>query len=78
MKNKEMFKYFKYNIYSPKMHNVMIKTLYVALNLGFKKISIFGLDHNFLQEIFIDKNNFVNKIQDDFTIKGNTQASQRY
>jgi len=46
---------FKMNLGMPRPHNVLVPSIYLAVNLGFKKIFIFGADHSFHEEITIDE-----------------------
>lgn len=48
---------FKLNLGIPRPHNVLIPSLFLALNSGFKKIFIFGADHSWHEEIKIDEQN---------------------
>ena len=48
---------FKMNLGMPRPHNVLVPSIYLAVNLGFKKIFIFGADHSFHEEITIDDSN---------------------
>ncbi|MGK9369139.1 6-hydroxymethylpterin diphosphokinase MptE-like protein [Melioribacter sp. Ez-97] len=57
--SKLIFILFKYNLGIPRPHNVLIPTICLAINLGFKKILIAGADHSWHEEIKIDDSNFV-------------------
>lgn len=50
---------FKLNLGMPRPHNVLIPSIFLALNLGFEKITIFGADHSWHEEIKIDETNRV-------------------
>lgn len=50
---------FKLNLGMPRPHNVLIPSIFLALNLGFKKVTIFGADHSWHEEIKIDESNTV-------------------
>lgn len=50
---------FRLNLGMPRPHNVLIPSIFLALNLGFKKIIIFGADHSWHEEIKIDETNTV-------------------
>jgi hypothetical protein len=43
----------------PRPHNVLIPTIYLAINLGFKKIFLFGADHSWHEEIKVDNKNLM-------------------
>jgi hypothetical protein len=50
---------FKMNLGMPRPHNVLIPTIFLSLNLGFKNIFLFGADHSWHEEISVDKSNRV-------------------
>jgi hypothetical protein len=50
---------FRLNLGMPRPHNVLIPSIFLSLNLGFKKITIFGADHSWHEEIKIDESNTV-------------------
>lgn len=50
---------FKSNLGMPRPHNVLIPSIYLAINLGFKKVFIFGADHSWHEEIKVDENNLM-------------------
>jgi hypothetical protein len=41
----------------PRPHNVVVPTLINTINSGYKEITLFGVDHSWLQEISVDDNN---------------------
>ena len=43
----------------PRPHNVLVATLYIALNMRFRKIYIAGADHSWMQEIVVGQDNRV-------------------
>jgi hypothetical protein len=43
----------------PRPHNVLIPSIMIALSLGFKKIFLFGADHSWLKDIWVDEENNV-------------------
>ncbi len=45
---------FKFNLGVPRPHNVLIPTLVLAINTGFKNIYLFGADHSWHEEIKVD------------------------
>jgi len=60
----EGFKFFRYFCYKqflgmPRPHNVLIPSIMIALSLGFKKIFLFGADHSWLKDIWVDDENNV-------------------
>ncbi len=50
---------FRMNLGMPRPHNVLIPSIFLALNLGFKKITLFGADHSWHEEIKVDPLNKV-------------------
>ena len=48
---------FKANLGMPRPHNVLIPTIYLAMNIGFKKIIILGADHSWHEGIKVDGSN---------------------
>lgn len=48
---------FKLNLGMPRPHNVLIPSIFLALNIGFKKIYIFGADHSWHEEIKVNELN---------------------
>jgi hypothetical protein len=50
---------FKANLGTPRPHNVLIPTIFLAMNFRFKKIFIFGADHSWHEEIKVDESNKV-------------------
>lgn len=60
----EGFKFFRYFCYKqflgmPRPHNVLIPSIMIALSLGFKNIFLFGADHSWLKDIWVDEENNV-------------------
>lgn len=64
---------FKLNLGMPRPHNVLIPSIFLALNLGFKKIIIFGADHSWHEEIKIDETNTVTVNHEHFYDSGKVQ-----
>lgn len=50
---------FRKNLGMPRPYNVLIPSIFLALNMGFKKIILFGADHSWHEEIKIDSSNKV-------------------
>lgn len=48
---------FKLNLGMPRPHNVLVPSIFLAINLGFKKIILFGADHSWHEGIKVDENN---------------------
>ncbi len=58
----EGFKWFKILAFrlglgSPRPHNVLIPSLLIAINTGFKKVILIGADHSWLKDISVNDNN---------------------
>lgn len=51
--------FFKKNLGMPRPHNVLIPSIFVALNMRYKKVYVAGADHSWTKEIFVDDNNQV-------------------
>ena len=49
--------FFKRNIGMPRPHNIMIPSIFNAINLGYKRIYLWGVDHSWLKDISVDENN---------------------
>lgn len=48
------------NLYGlPRPHNVLIPSLIITINLSFKEIFLFGVEHSWLEDIIVDENNNV-------------------
>ncbi|MFN0030705.1 MAG: hypothetical protein ACKVOR_00950 [Flavobacteriales bacterium] len=43
----------------PQCQNVLVAALFVAVNLGYRRIELFGADHNWHQQLAVDANNQV-------------------
>ncbi|MEW6195437.1 MAG: hypothetical protein AB1521_09795 [Bacteroidota bacterium] len=50
---------FKRELGMPRPHNVLNPSIFLALNLGFKKIILYGADHSWHEEIKVDETNQV-------------------
>jgi len=63
----KMYNYLlKKNIISPSGSNVLISTIYLALNSGFKKIYLLGADFSWTKEIRVNKQNEVCLLNNHF------------
>lgn len=51
---------FKKNEAMPQVQNVLVACLYLGLNIGFKKIYLFGADHSWHENLMIDNENILN------------------
>lgn len=57
---------FRKNLGMPRPHNVLIATIYLAIQTGYKKIYITGADHSWLKDIFVTPDNVVLASQKHF------------
>lgn len=48
---------FRHGLGMPQCQNVLVATLFYALNMGFKEIYLFGADHSWHEMIKLDENN---------------------
>jgi hypothetical protein len=60
----EGFEWFRHLIFRkglgmPRPHNVIIPSIFLGINLGFKKIVLIGADHSWLPELTVNKKNEV-------------------
>ncbi len=53
------FKLFKHNFAMPKFYNVLGASIFLAINMGFKKIKITGADHSWFENIKINDDNLL-------------------
>lgn len=51
------YRYYKRGMAVPSFVNITIMALFLALNMGCKKIYLYGVDHTFLREIAVDDDN---------------------
>lgn len=51
--------FFSMNLGMPRPHNVLLPSIMLALNIGYKEICLLGADHSWLPEITVDDNNMV-------------------
>jgi hypothetical protein len=45
------------NLAMPQSQNVLVASIFLSINMGFKKIMIIGADHTWHQDLFLDENN---------------------
>jgi hypothetical protein len=50
---------FKRNLAMPQSQNVLVASLFLAVNMGFKELFLFGADHTWHQQIHVNENNVV-------------------
>lgn len=50
---------YRKNLGMPKPTNVLNVAIFMALNLGYKKLYIYGADHSWMKDLFVDEDNDV-------------------
>ncbi len=60
----------------PYIQNVMVQSIFLALNLGFKEINLIGADHSWTKEIRVNHENVVCLIDTHFYDQGQTASLQ--
>lgn len=76
-------KYFLYNLYkenqaSPIMQNVLVACIYIAINLGYKNIFIYGADHSWHLSLIVNGDNIPCIIDKHFYDKGELTYTPLY
>ena len=66
---------YKYNLGIMRPHNVLVPSIYLGLNLNYKKIIIFGADHSWHEELKVNENNQVTVNHEHFYDKGKVVGS---
>jgi Protein of unknown function DUF115 len=51
--------FFRKNKAMPQSQNVLVASLFFAINIGFKRIELFGADHNWHEQIRVNEDNIV-------------------
>jgi hypothetical protein len=54
---KVAFWFYKKNLAMPQSQNVLVASLFLALNTGFKNIYLFGADHSWHQNLYVNEEN---------------------
>lgn len=57
---------YRLNLGMPKASNVLNATIFIALNSGYKSIHIYGADHSWIQDLFVDEDNDVCSFENHF------------
>lgn len=50
---------YKNNLSMPRIQNVLIPAIFISINMGFKKISLYGVDHSWTEELRVNSKNEV-------------------
>lgn len=53
------FSFYKLNLACPNLQNVLVASIFLAINLGYRKIFLAGTDHSWLKSIVLNENNDV-------------------
>lgn len=74
------YKLMEKNLMVPEYNNICIMAIYVAIQLGYKKIYLYGADENFVKEMEVDDNNRITRRDDHYYGKGTMceSAEHRY
>lgn len=64
------FYLYRKNLAIPPMQNVLVATIFVCLNLGFKKIFLTGADHSWHESFYVSENNILYLKNSRFQDKG--------
>ncbi|MCX6296428.1 MAG: DUF115 domain-containing protein [Bacteroidetes bacterium] len=51
--------FYKKNLAMPQSQNVLVASIFLSINLGFKEIYLVGADHSWHQNLHVDENNVV-------------------
>jgi len=51
--------FYKRNLAMPQCQNILVAATFMAVNLGYKRIELFGADHNWHEQLHVDENNLV-------------------
>lgn len=57
---------YKKNLGMPAPYNVLNAALMISINLGFNEINIYGADHSWISDLFVDENNTLCCYQNHF------------
>lgn len=57
---------YRHNIGMPPPHNVLIAAIFQAINIGYKKIYLFGSDHSWHEQIIVGPDNILYTKQEHF------------
>jgi len=60
----------------PRLHNVLVPSIYLSINMGFKNIYITGADHSWHEEMKVDENNRFTVNHQHFYDKGTYRLAQ--
>lgn len=66
---------YRKNLGMPKPSNVLNAAIFLGLNLGYKKIYLYGADHSWISDLFVDENNDICCYENHFY--DNTRTSSK-
>jgi hypothetical protein len=69
---------FKHRLGMPRPHNVLIPSIVLALNSGYRMILLIGADHDWIPNIFVEKDNRTVLIQKHFYEPGKAVKKPMY
>lgn len=76
--DEERFCLYKQNKLMPHVQNVLVAAIYLSVNMGFKRVYIFGADHSWHQNIEVNQNNVLCVKDVHFYDKIDTQLEPWY
>lgn len=65
---------YKYQIGMPHAQNVLVAALYLGINMGYKRIYLFGADHSWHEDLFVNNDNIVCMKDKHFYDNGDIKA----
>lgn len=57
---------YKYNLGMPQAQNVLVAAIFIAINMGYKKIYLYGADHSWHENLSVNNENVVCLIHNHF------------
>lgn len=57
---------YKKNLGMPAPHNVLNAAIFIFINMGFKTVNIYGADHSWVADLYVDENNDLWSYQNHF------------
>ena len=66
--------FYKHNLAMPKAQNVLVACVYIGIFKGYKKMELYGAEHSWLKNIFVNNNNEVCLYNPHFFDKGQVKS----
>ncbi len=66
------FWFYRRGLSMPRPQNVVVASIYTAINMGYKEIKLYGVDHSWIESIKVDSQNRVCQTDTHFYDTGNT------